>query len=289
MKRRIMNRIKKTLVIGLIVSLSMTGLTACGGGNSGTEVGGSVVTAGSTSVQPLSEELAAVFMDANPGYTVDVQGGGSGQGIKSIQEGIADIGALSRNLKDEEKSSVSKEITIALDGIAVVVNKDTTVTNLTLEQIRQIYTGEITNWKEVGGKDTPITVVSREEGSGTRGAFVEITKVAVKDNAGNETDMTVANALIQPSTGSVKTTVASTPNTIGYVSLGALDDSVKAVTVEGVVPSIENIIDGNYKISRPFIYVVGDEVSEAAQMYLDFVLSEEGQAVVVDNGFISVK
>ncbi|MBK5263208.1 MAG: phosphate ABC transporter substrate-binding protein [Peptostreptococcaceae bacterium] len=275
--------------MGLIVSLSMTGLTACGGGNSGTEAGGSVVTAGSTSVQPLSEELAAVFMDANPDYTVDVQGGGSGQGIKSIQEGIADIGALSRNLKDEEKGSVSKEITIALDGIAVVVNKDTTVTNLTLEQIRQIYTGEITNWKEVGGKDTPITVVSREEGSGTRGAFVEITKVAVKDNAGNETDMTVANALIQPSTGSVKTTVASTPNTIGYVSLGALDDSVKAVTVEGVVPSIENIIDGTYKISRPFIYVVGETVSETAQMYLDFVLSDEGQAIVVDNGFISVK
>src|SRR5665648_135994 len=266
MKSRRMNKIKKTLAFGLIVSLSVIGLAACGGGNSGTETGGSVVTAGSTSVQPLSEELAAVFMDANPGYTVDVQGGGSGQGIKSIQEGIADIGALSRNLKDEEKSSVSKEITIALDGIAVVVNKDTTVKNLTLEQIRQIYTGEINNWKEVGGVDAPITVVSREEGSGTRGAFTEITKVLVKDAAGNETDNTVANALIQPST-----------------------DSVKTVKVEGVVPSIENVIDGSYKISRPFIYVVGEKVSETAQLYLDFVLSEEGQAVVVDNGFISVK
>src|SRR5665648_1012717 len=126
MKRRMMNKIKKNLVIGLIVSLSMTGLAACGGGNSGTEAGGSVVTAGSTSVQPLSEELAAVFMDANPGYTVDVQGGGSRKGNKSIKKGNANIGALSRNLKDEEKSSVSKEITIALDGIAVVVNKDTT-------------------------------------------------------------------------------------------------------------------------------------------------------------------
>ncbi|MBK5246517.1 MAG: phosphate ABC transporter substrate-binding protein [Peptostreptococcaceae bacterium] len=280
---------KKTLVIGLIVSLSMTGLAACGGGNSGTEAGGSVVTAGSTSVQPLSEELAAVFMDANTDYTVDVQGGGSGQGIKSIQEGIADIGALSRNLKNEEKGLVSKEVTIALDGIAVIINKDSQVKDLSLEQIRQIYTGEITNWKEVGGIDAPITVVSREEGSGTRGAFVEITKVAAKDSAGVETDMTDANALIQPSTGSVKTTVASTPNTIGYVSLGSLDDSVKAVTVEGVVPSIENIIDGTYKISRPFIYVVGETVSEATQMYLDFVLSDEGQAVVVDNGFISVK
>ena len=150
-------------------------------------------------------------------------------------------------------------------------------------------TGEITNWKEVGGIDAPITVVSREEGSGTRGAFTEITKVLVKNASGNETDNTVANALIQPSTGSVKTTVASTPNTIGYVSLGALDDTVKALTVEGVEPTVEMVIAGTYKISRPFIYVVGESVSEATQMYLDFVLSEEGQAVVVDNGFISVK
>jgi len=288
MKSRMMNKLKKTFVIGLIVSLSMTGLAACGGGNSETEAGGSVVTAGSTSVQPLSEELAAVFMDANPDYTVDVQGGGSGQGIKSIQEGIADIGALSRNLKDDEKSLVSKEITIALDGIAVIVNKDSAVKDLSLEQIRQIFAGEITNWKDVGGMDAPITVVSREEGSGTRGAFIEITKVLVKDETGNEKDMTAANALIQPSTGSVKTTVASTPNTIGYVSLGALDDSVKTVTVEGVAPTIEMVKNESYKIARPFIYVVGDTVSEAAQLYLDFVLSEEGQAVVVDNGFISV-
>lgn len=289
MKRKTIQAIKKTFVIGLITALSITGLTACGGGNSETETGGSVVTAGSTSVQPLSEELAAAFMDANPDYTVDVQGGGSGQGIKSIQEGIADIGALSRNLKDEEKSSVSKEITIALDGIAIIVNKDSKVGDLSLDQIRGIYTGEITNWKEVGGVDATITVVSREEGSGTRGAFIEITKVLAKDDAGKETDRTVANALIQPSTGSVKTTVSSTPNTIGYVSLGALDDSIKTVTVEGAAPTIEAVIEGTYKISRPFIYVVGDTVTEATQKYLDYVLSEEGQAVVVDNGFISVK
>jgi len=290
MKRKTIGKIKKLVVIGLVTALSITGLAACGGGNSETEVvGGSVVTAGSTSVQPLSEELAAVFMEANPDYTVDVQGGGSGQGIKSIQEGIADIGALSRNLKDEEKGEVSQEIVIALDGIAVVVNKDSEVKDLSLEQIKQIYTGEITNWKEVGGIDAPITVVTREEGSGTRGAFVEITKVMSKDAAGNEVDNTVATALIQPSTGSVKTTVSSTPNTIGYVSLGSLDDTVKSVMVEGVDASIENVKAGTYKISRPFIYVVGETVTEAAQMYLDFVLSDEGQAVVVDNGFISVK
>lgn len=289
MEKKTMNKIKKILVMGMILALSITGLTACGGGNSATEAGGSVVTAGSTSVQPLSEELGAAFTAANPSYTLDVQGGGSGQAVKALQDGIADIGALSRNLKDEEKSLVSKEIIIAMDGIAVIVNKDSTITDLTLEQIKQIYTGEITNWKDVGGIDAPITVVSREEGSGTRGAFTEITKVLVKDAAGKEMDMTSANALVQPSTGSVKTTVSSTPNTIGYVSLGSLDDTVIAIKVEGVTPSIPAVLDNTYKISRPFIYVLGETVTEAAQMYLDFVLSEEGQAVVVDNGFISVK
>jgi phosphate transport system substrate-binding protein len=289
MEKKTMNKIKKILVMGMILALSITGLAACGGGNSATEAGGSVVTAGSTSVQPISEELGAAFTAANPGYTLDVQGGGSGQAVKALQDGIADIGALSRNLKDEEKSLVSKEIIIAMDGIAVIVNKDSTVADLTLEQIKQIYTGEITNWKEVGGIDAPITVVSREEGSGTRGAFTEITKVMAKDAAGKEIDMTSADALIQPSTGSVKTTVSSTPNTIGYVSLGSLDDTVTALKVEGVTPAVPAVLDNTYKISRPFIYVVGETVSEATQMYLDFVLSDEGQAVVADNGFISVK
>lgn len=288
MKRKFMNNMKKGITLGLIVALSITGLAACGGGNSETETGGSVVTAGSTSVQPLSEELAAAFMDANPDYIVDVQGGGSGQGIKSIVEGIADIGALSRNLKEEEKGQVAEEIIVALDGIAVIVNKDSQITDLTMEQIQKIYTGEITNWKEVGGIDAPITVVSREEGSGTRGAFTEITGITGKDASGNEIDNTVASALIQPSTGSVKSTVASTPNTIGYVSIGGLDDSVKTVKVEGSEPTIEMVKDGSYKISRPFIYVVGADVSEAAQMYLDFALSDEGQAIVEESGFITI-
>ncbi|MBR0597143.1 phosphate ABC transporter substrate-binding protein [Sinanaerobacter chloroacetimidivorans] len=288
---------KKILSITLVILLALGALAGCGAkdstgddGNNGnaSDVTGTVVTAGSTSVQPLSEELAAAFMDANPGISVEVQGGGSGQGIKAIQEKIADFGALSRNVKDEEKGSVAEEFIIAKDGVAVVVNPESTVTDLTIEQIKKIYTGEIKNWKEVGGEDAPIVVVSREEGSGTRGAFTEITKVMSKNEAGEEIDGTTKDALVQGSTGAVMQTVATTPNTIGYVSLGSLSDSVKVVKVEGVAPSEETVLSGEYKISRPFIYVVSGELTEAAKLYIDFVMSEEGQAIVEESGFIPV-
>jgi phosphate transport system substrate-binding protein len=288
-------KMKKIFALTLVLILALGAFAGCGAQNEtpddsgeAAEVTGTVVTAGSTSVQPLSEELAAAFMDANPGITVEVQGGGSGQGIKSIAEKIADIGALSRNVKDEEKASVAEEYVIAKDGVAVVVNPECTVEDLSIEQIKMIYTGEITNWKEVGGEDAPIVVVSREEGSGTRGAFTEITKVMSKNEAGEEVDNTTKDALVQGSTGAVMQTVATTPNTIGYVSLGSLSDTVKAVKVEGVAPSSETVLSGEYKISRPFNYVTGSEVSEAAQLYLDFVMSEEGQAIVEENGFIPV-
>ena len=291
---------KKVLAITLIMILALTAFVGCGADSSdtaadetasgaATEVTGTVITAGSTSVQPLSEELAKAFMDANPGITVEVQGGGSGQGIKAIQEKIADFGAISREVKDEEKASVVDQYVIAKDGVAVIVNPATKVDNLTLEQIQKIYTGEIKNWKEVGGDDAPITVISREEGSGTRGAFTEITKVMTKDSAGKEIDNTTKDALVQGSTGAVMQTVSSTPNTIGYVSLGSLTDAVIAVKVEDVAPTTETVLSGEYKISRPFIYTTGGELSEAAQMYVDFVMSAEGQKVVEENGFIPVQ
>ncbi|MEA4988408.1 MAG: phosphate ABC transporter substrate-binding protein [Anaerovorax sp.] len=288
-----MLKAKKTLVFGLIAAMTMTvALTGCGNDtvseNDGNGLSGTVVIAGSTSVQPLSEELADVFMDKYPDITVEVQGGGSGQGIKSIEQAIADFGALSRPVKEEEKAYVKTETIIAKDGVAVVVNPDCTVKDLTLEQIQKIYTGEIKNWKEVGGDDAEIVVVTREEGSGTRGAFTEITKVLTKDENGNEIDQTISQAIVQPSTGAVKQTVATTPNSIGYVSLGALDETVTAVAVEGVAPSSETVVDGTYKISRPFIYVTGADLSEAAQAYVDFVMSEEGQSIVAEE-FIPVK
>lgn len=287
---------KKILALTLVFILALGALAGCGSeGNTQepeeegpTAVTGTVITAGSTSVQPLSEELAAVFMDANEGITVDVQGGGSGQGIKAIQEKIADFGALSRGVKDEEKASVTTEYVIAKDGVAVIVNLESSIESLTIEEIKKIYTGEIKNWKEVGGADAPIVVVSREEGSGTRGAFTEITKILGKDADGKEVDNTTKDALIQGSTGAVMQTVATTPNTIGYVSLGSLNEKVKTLKVEGVAPSNETVLSGEYKISRPFIYVTGGELSEAAELFIDFIMSAEGQDIVEESGFIPV-
>jgi len=284
---------KKILSITLVIILALGALAGCGakaeGTGTGDEATGTVVTAGSTSVQPLSEELAAAFMDANSGISVEVQGGGSGQGIKAVQEKIADFGALSRNVKDEEKEAVTEEFVIAKDGVAVIVNPESKVENLTIEQIKKIYTGEITNWSEVGGEDATIVVVSREEGSGTRGAFTEITKVTEKNEAGEEIDSTTKDALVQGSTGAVMQTVATTPNTIGYVSLGSLSETVKTVNVEGVAPTEETVLSGEYKISRPFLYVTGAELTAAAQLFIDFILSEEGQTIVEESGFIPVQ
>jgi len=293
MKMKLRNELKltmkKVIAVGLVAALSIGSLAACSAVPGGkADFNGNVVIAGSTSVQPLSEVLAAGFEEDHMAMTVDIQGGGSGQGIKAIAAGIADIGALSRNLKENEKSQVEKEYIIAMDGIAIVVNPDSAVANLTVEQIKRIYTGEIKNWSEVGGADAVITVVTREEGSGTRGAFIEITGVLTKDESGNEIDQTTIDALVQPSTGAVKSTVANTPNTIGYISLGALDDTVKGLDVEGVKASVENVLSNAYVISRPFIYVTGAEVSEAAQAYIDYVLSDVGQLTVKENGFIPV-
>ncbi|MDR0596479.1 MAG: phosphate ABC transporter substrate-binding protein, partial [Clostridiales Family XIII bacterium] len=249
------------------------------------ELSGNVVIAGSTSVLPLSDTLAKAFTDSNPGVKIDVQGGGSGQGIKSLEEKIADFGSLSREVKEEEKSVVQEEYVIAKDGIAVIVNNDqTTAVDLTLEQLKDIFTGNVTNWKDVGGDDTPIVVVAREEGSGTRDAFNELTGVMADD-----VDSTAKAAIIQGSTGAVAQTVASTKGSIGYISLGSLDDTVKAISVAGVAPSKETVLDSTYKLSRPFLYVRGADLSPQAQAYLDFVLSADGQKIVEEEGFISAQ
>lgn len=272
---------KKILAFGLVALLGAATLTGCGGSDDGGDAGKEIVIAGSTSVQPLSEELAKTYMDANDGVTITVQGGGSGQASKSIEEGVAQIGALSREVKDEEKDAVGNEYVIALDGVGVIIHKDVKVDDLTLDQIRDIYLGEITNWKELGGDDAEISVISREEGSGTRGAFVELTGVEEDDE-----DRTTEDALIQSSTGAVVKTVAETPNSIGYVSLEAIDDSVKTVKVEGVEPSNETVLDGTYKINRPFIYVTPEDEDADAAKFIEFVLSDEGRAAIEENGFI---
>ena len=286
-KERIMKKqtMKKALVLSLVLAMGITALTGCGGSQTGSKV----VIAGSTSVQPLSEELATAFMAANNDITVEVQGGGSGQAAVALADGIADIGALSREVKAEEKTTIVKEYVIAKDGVAVIANTDVNVSNLTLAQIKGIFTGTITNWTQVGGKDEAITVVSREEGSGTRGAFTELTGVSVKDNAGNQIDSTTKKAIVQPSTGAALQAVSSTPGAIGYVSMEAINSSVNALTVEGVAVTKATVLDGTYAISRPFIYGVTADVSAAAQAFIDYVMSAEGQALIEKNGFVPVQ
>lgn len=234
--------------------------------------------AGSSSVQPLSEELANAFMERNPEISINVAGGGSSAGIKAASDGTADIGASSRELSgDEEKGLVV--IPIAIDGIAVVLNPENPVKNLTLEQIRRIYAGEITNWKQVGGKDGAINAFTREEGSGTRGAFENI----VMDESKISSRVGVQNA-----TGSLRTAVAGDTQAIAYISLGNVNDTVKVVAVEGVRPGRESIKNGSYKLARSFFYLTGKQPRRISKQFVDFVLSPEGQQIV-GQGFVPVE
>lgn len=278
---------KKLLAIGLALLMSAGAFAGCGS-QSDKKSESKITIAGSTSVQPLSEFLAKDYMKENSGVEILVQGGGSGQAAKSLEESIAQIGALSRNVEKDEKKVIKKEYTIAMDGVAVVVNKDVNVDNLTMNQIKDIFVGKIKNWKEVGGKDMKIAVVSREEGSGTRGAFTEITGVLEKKGE-DKKDNTVSSALVQSSTGAVVKTVSKTPGSIGYVSLASIDKSVKSLKVGGIAPSEKTVLDGSYKISRPFIYAVTDKVDANTQKFIDYVISSDGQARVKEAGFIPVK
>jgi phosphate transport system substrate-binding protein len=239
--------------------------------------------AGSTTVQPLAEMLADAFTAANPDVRIDVQGGGSSVGVKSAGENQVDIGAASREVKDSELSDFPnlKVFTIARDGIAIVVHPDVAVEGLAKDEVRDIFAGEIANWSEVGGPDKAIVVVSREEGSGTRGAFEEM----VMDDEG---PVIADTAILQPSNGAVRTTVSTTPDAVGFLSFGYLDASVKALKVDGVEPTEANAANGSYPIVRPLNMMTGEEPSGIVKAWLDFVLSAEGQAVVVEEGYISV-
>lgn len=245
---------------------------------------GQLSVAGSTSVQPLAEKLASAFEAANPQVKIDVQGGGSSVGVKSAGDGTVDIGTASRNVKDEELQQYPDLVvtTIARDGIAVIVHPGVTVDGLTKEQVRDIFAGVITNWKEVGGADRPIVVVSREEGSGTRGAFQDMVM-------GGEEPPIVDTAILQPSNGAVRTTVASTPDAIGYISFGYLDDSVKALAINGVAATVENALNGTYPVVRPFNMVTKGEPTGLAKAWLDWILSDAGQQIVAEEHYIPVR
>ncbi|KUG04918.1 phosphate abc transporter [hydrocarbon metagenome] len=246
------------------------------------ELSGRLTIAGSTSVQPFSEVLAEEFMAIYPQVEINVQGGGSSQGVTAAASGVADIGAASRNVKDDEMTENPDLVIfpIAMDGVAIVVHPSNQVKDITQEDVKNIYVGNIKNWKEVGGEDAPITVVSREEGSGTRDAFVSILM---------DKEEIAARAIIQNSNGAVRTAVAGDPNSIGYVSLAVVNGDIKVLDIEGVVASAENIKAGTYKISRPFIYITNNPPEGLAKAFIDFVLSDEGQKIIVDEGAISVK
>ena len=290
---------KKTLAIVLSLVLCIGLLAACGSENTepstnptadttepsaaptqaAEELSGNVNVNGSTSMGDVIAALTEGFNEANPDVTINYTGSGSGAGITGVLDGTCDLGLSSRALTDDEKSQGAVENIIALDGVAVVVNPENTVTDLTTEQIAQIFTGEITNWSELGGADAEIAVFGRENGSGTRSAFEEI--VGVEDACVYTNEYS--------STGDVIGNVASNPNAIGYASLSAVDETVTAVQVNGVAPSEATVLDGTYEIQRPFVIVTveGTELSAEAQAFLDYAMSADVADIIAAAGAVS--
>lgn len=249
--------------------------------NNTADLSGAISMVGSTSMEKLANALSEAFMEKYPGVTVSAQFVGSSAGIEAVLGGTADIGNSSRNLKDEEKGNGAVENIVAIDGIAVCVDTANTVADLTKDQLISIYTGEVTNWKDLGGTDSPIIVVGREAGSGTRGAFEELLGIEDACAYANELD----------STGAVIAKVASTPGAIGYASLDAIDNTVTAVALEGVAATAENIKAGDYFLCRPFVMATRGEIadqSELLQVWFDYVMGEEGQDIAASLGLITI-
>lgn len=236
-----------------------------------------VTTDGSTSMNKVIGALSEAF-EIETGISVTYNATGSGAGIQAVQEGRCDIGLSSRNLKDEEKAMGLEGTVLAYDGIAIIVNPNNPVSDLDVETIAKIYTGEIKNWKEVGGNDAEIVLIGREAGSGTRDGFESITDT--EDKCKYRQELT--------STGDVITTVASNPNAIGYASLTAVKDTVKALTVGGVVASEETIKDGSYVVQRPFVLIIKKEetLSESAQKFFDYITSEAANEIISGAGVV---
>ncbi len=281
-KRFLSYLVAATLLVAAI-STSLLGSGCIGCDDDGAQQSMKLQIAGSTTILPIAEECARIFMERHPGDRVFVSGGGSSHGVKATSDGTMDIGTISRDLTDYEKEMHPDLVVhgIARDGIVIVVHPENPVEGLTVEQLQDVYTSEITNWKDVGGVDLGIMVVSREEGSGTRGYFED----AVMKSTGKEiTD----HAIIQDSNGKIRTTVAGDKHSIGFLSLGYASSDVKTVSLDGVAPSIENVRNGEYAISRTLLMITKGEPDEAEQAFLDFVLSEDGQKIVADVHYIPV-
>ena len=283
---------KKFLTLALTAVMALSLLTACGskndniadtntdGSSTETTLSGTVSTDGSTSMEKVINSLGESFMAMNKDVKFTYNPTGSGSGIQAVSEGRCDIGLSSRALKDDEKASGLVETVVALDGIAIVVNPENPVSDLDIDTIAKIYTGEITNWKDVGGNDAEIVLIGREAGSGTRDGFESITDT--KDACQYRQELT--------STGDVITTVSQNPNAIGYASLAAIKDSVKALTVNGVAPTEATVKDGTYLVQRPFVLVTkeGVALSETAQKFFDFATSADAASIISAAGAVPV-
>jgi len=279
-----LSKFLKLIVAGLLV-LALIG--GCKSSNNGDEksdgsngkLSGKLALAGSTTVQPLAEAAAEEFMGENPGVQVTVQGGGSSVGVESVSKGTVDIGNASRDLKDEEKDLGLEKTEIAWDAVAIIVHPSIGVKDLDKDQVKDIFTGKITNWKEVGGKDQRIQIVNRDEASGTRECFFE--RALDKEEFEK-------NAIIQPGNSEMVATVAKTPNGIGYCSLGYIDDTVKAVKYEGVEASEKMVKNGEYKIARKLFMFTKGTPSKLAKAFFDFVLGKDFQEGTLSEKFIPI-
>ena len=280
--------LKKIAALFVAVVVMVGGLTACGGHGNKTEgqnaggnaqLNGTITLAGSTSMEKLANALAEGFMTANQGVTVQAEFNGSSAGVEQMLAGTVEIGNASRNLKEGELSEGAVENIVAIDGIAVIVDTNNLVEDITTEDLVKIYTGEINNWNQLGGANQPIVVIGREAGSGTRGAFEELLEIEDMCAYAQELD----------STGTVMANVAATPGAIGYVSLDVLNDTVSVLAIDGVAASEENIVAGTYSLSRPFVMATKGEVSqqsELVQAFFAYIESEEGQAIIKQVGLI---
>ena len=292
-KRNEVIHIMKKIITFALAALLALSLVACGSepktddtaktddqSQTQTQLTGTVSTDGSTSMEKVIGALSESFMAANGGVTVNYNPTGSGSGITAVQEGTCDIGLSSRALKDEEKAAGLKETILAYDGIAIIVHPDNPVSDLTLEQIAKLYTGEITNWKDVGGNDAEVVLIGREAASGTRDGFESIT--GTKDACQYRQELT--------STGDVITAVSQNPDAIGYASLASIKDTVKALNVDGVTPGEATVKDGSYKVQRPFVLatVDGKALSPAAQAFFDYATSSDAASIIAKAGAVAV-
>jgi phosphate transport system substrate-binding protein len=259
------------MVVALLVATFL--LVGCSSGSLGT-----ITENGSTTVQPLAEKLAGAFKAKNPDVNVVIQGGGSAVGIKSVNDGTVDIGAASRELTASDPTLVKH--LLARDGIAIIVHPSNTVTNLTKDQVIAIFSGNITNWSQVGGPNKAIDVVAREEGSGTRAAFQDLVM---------GTTLVKADAILQSSNGALKIAVSNDPQAVGFLSIGYIDSSVKALAMNGVPATEENAKNGTYPIVRPLYFLTKTQPTGILKDFIDFCTGPDGQKVVAEEGFITIE